>query len=138
MRMIKTVWCITFYVSDLRKAKKFYEEILCLEKKYEYSSYVGFECGGVEIGLVPKPEKEQKASQTSPSIEFLVDNVDKVYKDLKSKGVKFIKELHDETWGGRQATFTDPDGHILEIAQINWEKYFSVSAKGAQKSREST
>jgi metallothiol transferase len=138
MRMIKTVWCITFYVSDLRKAKKFYEEILCLEKKYEYSSYVGFECGGVEIGLIPRPQEEQKASQTSPSIEFLVDNVDKVYKDLKSKGVKFIKELHDEPWGGRQATFTDPDGHILEIAQINWEKYFSVSAKGAQKSREST
>jgi metallothiol transferase len=136
--MIKTVWCITFYVSDLGKAKKFYEEILCLEKKYEYSSYVGFECGGVEIGLIPKPEGEQKASQTSPSIEFLVDNVDKVYKDLKSKGVKFIKELHDEPWGGRQATFTDPDGHILEIAQVSWEKYFSVSAKGAQKSREST
>lgn len=104
-----------------------------LEKKYEYSSYVGFECGGVEIGLIPKPEGEQKASQTSPSVEFLVDNVDKVYKDLKSKGVKFIKELHDEPWGGRQATFTDPDGHILEIAQISWEKYFSVSAKGAQK-----
>ena len=136
--MIKTIWCITFYVSDLRKAKKFYEEILGLEKKYEYSSYVGFECGGVEIGLIPKPEGEQKASQTSPSVEFLVDNVDKVYKELKSKGVKFIKELHDEPWGGRQATFTDPDDHILEIAQINWEKYFSVSAKGAQKSREST
>ena len=136
--MIKTVWCITFYVSDLRKAKKFYEEILGLEKKYEYSSYVGFECGGVEIGLIPKPQGEQKASQTSPSVEFLVDNVDKVYNDLKSKGVKFIKELHDEAWGGMQATFTDPDDHILEIAQINWEKYFSVSAKGAQKSREST
>ena len=133
MRMIKTVWCITFYVSDLGKAKKFYEEILGLEKKYEFSSYVGFECGGVEIGLIPKPEGEQKASHTSPSVEFLVDNVDKVYNDLKSKGVKFIKELHDEPWGGKQATFTDPDGHILEIAQISWKKYFSVSAKGAQK-----
>ncbi len=131
--MIKTVWCITFYVSDLGKAKKFYEKILGLEKKYEYSSYVGFECGGVEIGLIPKPESEQKASQTSPSVEFLVDNVDKVYEDLKSKGVKFTKELHDEPWGGKQATFTDPDGHILEIAQINWEKYFNISAKGAQK-----
>jgi len=130
--MIKTVWCITFYVSDLRKAKKFYEEILGLEKKYEFSSYVGFECGGVEIGLIPKPQGEQKASQTSPSVEFLVDNVDKVYKDLKSKGVKFIKELHDESWGGKQATFTDPDDHILEIAQISWKKYFSVSAKGAK------
>jgi catechol 2,3-dioxygenase-like lactoylglutathione lyase family enzyme len=134
--MIKTVWCITFYVSDLRKAKKFYEEILGLEKKYEYSSYVGFECGGVEIGLIPKPQKEQKTSETSPSVEFLVDDVDRTYSELKSKGVKFIKELHDEPWGGRQATFTDPDGHVLEIAQIDWEKYFKVSAKGAQKSRE--
>jgi catechol 2,3-dioxygenase-like lactoylglutathione lyase family enzyme len=131
--MIKTVWCITFYVSNLRKAKKFYEEILGLEKKYEFSSYVGFECGGVEIGLIPKPEGEQKASQTSPSVEFLVDNVDKVYEELKSKGVEFIKELHDEPWGGKQATFTDPDGNILEIAQISWEKYFIVSAKGAHK-----
>jgi lactoylglutathione lyase len=131
--MIKTVWCITFYVSDLKKAKKFYQETLGLEKKYEYSSYVGFECGGVEIGLIPKPKGEQKASQTSPSVEFLVDNVDKAYEELKSKGVKFIKELHDEAWGGRQATFTDPDGHVLEIAQINWEKYFDISVKGAKK-----
>jgi len=131
--MIKTVWCITFYVSDLGKAKKFYEKTLGLEKKYEYSSYVGLECGGVEIGLIPTPESKQKTSQKSPSVEFLVDDVDKVYKDLKSKGVKFTKELHNEVWGGRQATFTDPDGHVLEIAQISWEKYFSISAKGAQK-----
>ncbi|RJS82183.1 VOC family protein, partial [Candidatus Bathyarchaeota archaeon] len=51
--MIKTVWCVTFYVSDLKRAAKFYEETLGLEKKYEFSSYVGFECGGVEIGLIP-------------------------------------------------------------------------------------
>ena len=113
--MIKTVWCITFYVSDLGKAKKFYEEVLCLEKKYEYSSYVGFECGGVEIGLIPKPEEEQKASQTSPSIEFLVDNVDKVYKKLKSKGVKFIKELHDEPWGGRLIMQLFNEFHTLTL-----------------------
>lgn len=120
--MIKTVWCITFYVSNLKKAAKFYEEILGLEKKYEYSSYVGFECDGVEIGLIPKLTEGQKVSPLSPSVEFLVDDVEKVYKELKKKGVKFIKELHDEPWGGRQATFTDTDGNILEIAQINWEK----------------
>jgi len=134
--MIKTVWSITFYVSDLRRAAKFYEEILGLEKKYEYSSYVGFECGGVEIGLIPKPKEELRLSQMSPSVEFLVDDVDKVYDELKQKGVKFTEELHDEPWGGRQATFTDPDGNILEITQINWEKYFSVSAEGAKKKRE--
>jgi catechol 2,3-dioxygenase-like lactoylglutathione lyase family enzyme len=131
--MIKTVWCITFYVSDLKKAKEFYEKTLGLEKKYEYSSYVGFECGGIEIGLIPKLEKEQKVNPSSPSVEFLVDNIEKACEALKRKGVKFIKELHDEPWGGKQATFADPDGNILEITQINWEKYFSVAAEGAKK-----
>ena len=131
--MIKTVWCITFYVSDLEKAAEFYEETLGLEKKYGYSSYVGFECGGVEIGLIPKLAGRQKVNPLSPSVEFLVDDVEKVYKELKNKGVKIIKELHEEPWGGKQATFTDPDGNILEIAQINWKKYFTVSAEGAKK-----
>ena len=131
--MIKTVWSITFHVSNLEKAAKFYEETLGLEKKYEYSSYVGFECGGVEIGLTPKLREGQKASTASPSVEFLVDDVEKVYRELKNKGVKFIKELHEEPWGGKQATFTDPDGNILEITQINWKKYFTVSAEGADR-----
>jgi catechol 2,3-dioxygenase-like lactoylglutathione lyase family enzyme len=131
--MIKTVWSITFYVSNLKQAAKFYEEILGLEKKYEYTSYVGFECGGVEIGLIPKPKERRKSSLLSPSVEFLVDNVDKVYNELKRKRVKIIKELHNEPWGGREATFTDPDGNILEIVQIDWKKYFSISAKGAKK-----
>ena len=131
--MIKTVWSITFHVSNLEKEAKFYEETLGLEKKYEYSSYVGFECGGVEIGLTPKLKEGQKVSPVSPSVEFLVDDVEKVYRELKNKGVKFVKELHEEPWGGKQATFTDLDGNILEIAQINWKKYFAVSAEGADR-----
>jgi len=130
--MIKTVWCIALCVSNLEKAAKFYEEILGLERKYEYSSYVGFECGGVEIGLTPKLSEGQKILPVSPSVEFLVDDVDKVSRELKKKGVKFIKELHEEPWGGKQATFTDPDGNLLEITQINWKKYFAVSAEGAK------
>jgi catechol 2,3-dioxygenase-like lactoylglutathione lyase family enzyme len=129
--MIKTVWCITFYVSDLKKAKRFYEKTLGLEKKYEYSSYVGFECGGVEIGLIPKLEKGQKVGPLSPPVEFIVDDVERVYNELKQKGVNFVKELHEEPWGGKQATFTDPDGNVLEIVQIDWKKYFDVAAKGS-------
>jgi len=132
--MIKTVWCVTFYVSGLERAKRFYEETLGLEKKYEYSSYVGFECGGVEVGLIPKLEEGQKVSPLSPPVDLLVDDVERVYNELKQKGVKFIEELHEEPWGGRRAAFTDPDGNVLEIVQINWEKYFDVAAKGAKKS----
>ncbi|MEM2249593.1 MAG: VOC family protein [Candidatus Bathyarchaeia archaeon] len=136
MNTIKTVWCITFYVSDLKKATQFYEKVLGLEKKYEYSSYVGFECGGVEIGLIPRLKEGERVASISPSVEFLVDDVENFCNELKSKSVKFVKDLHEEPWGGKQATVMDPDGNILEIVQINWEKYFSVSAEGAKKKRE--
>jgi len=86
--MIKTVWSITFYVSDLKKATRFYEETLGLEK-YAFSSYVGFEYGGVEIGLIPK-QKEQQSHDSSPTVELLVDDADKVCNQLKAKGVKFV------------------------------------------------
>lgn len=127
--MIKTVWSITLTVSDLERSKKFYEDVLGLNKKYEYSSYVGFECGGVEIGLRPKASIE--IGKDSASIQFLVDDVDKEYRRLIGKGVEFINEPHDEPWGGRQASFHDPDGNILEITEINWKKYFKVSLEGA-------
>lgn len=130
--MIKTVWCVTFCVSDLDRASRFYEETMGLEKKYQYSSYVGFECGGVEIGLIPKLEG-QRVSQPSASVEFLVDDVERFCTELKGKGVRFVEELHEEPWGGRQASFTDPDGNALQIAQIDWEKYFAISATGAKK-----
>ena len=131
--MIKTVWCVTFCVSDLDRASRFYEETLGLEKKYKYSSYVGLECGGLEIGLIPKSAEGQNAIQPSVSVEFLVDDVEKFCSELKRKGVRFIEELHEEPWGGRQASFTDPDGNILQIVQIDWEKYFAVSATGAKR-----
>ena len=126
--MIERIWGVTFYVSDLKKATTFYEEILGLEKKYEYSSYVGFDCGGVEIGLIPK--KGIETTEDMPRVELLVENVDSASEILKRKGVKFVTEPHDEAWGGREATLLDPDGNILDIMQINWEKYFNVATKG--------
>lgn len=128
--MIKSVWGITLPVSDLKKAVAFYEKILKLNKKYEYSSYAGFQCGGVEIGL-RLGRKEKSRIDDEPSVEFFVDDVDAAYQELKRKGVNFVKKPHDEPWGGREASFSDPDGNLLEIMQVDWKKYFEVSLKGA-------
>jgi len=127
--LIKTIWSITLNVSNLEGSKKFYEEVLELDKKYEYSSYVGFECGGVEIGLRPRGSVE--IGRDAASIQFLVEDVEEEYQKLVSKGVKFTAEPHDEPWGGRQVSFRDPDGNLLEITEINWKKYFKVSLEGA-------
>jgi len=131
--LIKTMWSITLSVSNLEKSKKFYEDILGLNKKYEYPSYVGFECGGVEIGLRPKSSVE--IGKDAASIQFLVNDVDREYQELIGKGVEFTSKPHDEPWGGRQASFRDPDGNLLEITEINWKKYFKASLEGATERR---
>lgn len=129
--MINNVRCITLSVSDLKTAVDFYEKTLGFNKKYEYPSYAGFQCGGVEIGLRPGRKKKERI-EDAPSIEFFVDNVDAAYETPKKKGVNFVKEPHDEPWGGREASFLDLDGNLLEIVQISWKKYFEVSVKGAK------
>ncbi len=123
--MIKRIWDVTFTVSDLRRAIWFYEEVLGLQKKYEFKDYAGFDCGGVEIGLktwggLEKPRKGE------PCVNFLVEDVDEVYKTLRQRGVAFLKDPDDTPWGGRIALFTDPDGNLLQITQIDWKRYFAA------------
>jgi len=125
--VIKRIWDVTFTVSDLRRAIWFYEEVLGLQKKYEFKDYAGFDCGGVEIGLktwggLEKPRKGE------PCVNFLVEDVDEVYKTLRQRGVAFLKDPDDTPWGGRIALFTDPDGNLLQITQIDWKRYFAACA----------
>ena len=127
--MLLRVWDVTFTVSNLERAVDFYEHILKLPKKYQYTTYAGFDCGGLEIGLAPG---EGPADQTGmPCLSFMVRDVDAVYQTLCGRGVRFLKEPHDTAWGSRIALFTDPDGNVLQLVQIDWPRYFSVSANAA-------
>ncbi|OQX92436.1 MAG: hypothetical protein B6D58_02940 [candidate division Zixibacteria bacterium 4484_95] len=74
--MIKRIWDITLTVSDLGRAVSFYENILGLQKKYEFRDYAGFDCGGVEIGLKTWGELE-KPRKGEPCINFIVDDIDR-------------------------------------------------------------
>ncbi|MBM4465582.1 MAG: VOC family protein [Chloroflexi bacterium] len=124
--MITRVWDVTFTVADLERAADFYENVLGLQKKYQFSTYAGFDCGGVEIGLVPG--RTTDVQEDTPCMDFLVRDVDEVYQTLCERGVRFLKEPHDTLWGSRIALFTDPDGNVLQLVQIDWPKYFAVCA----------
>ena len=45
-----------------------------------------------------------------------VEDVDAVCSELAAKGVKLLNGPIDREWGMRTASFTDPDGHIWEVA----------------------
>ncbi|RLG43649.1 MAG: hypothetical protein DRN92_09105 [Thermoproteota archaeon] len=124
--MILRVWDVTFTVSDLERAVDFYERVLGLSKKYQFSTYAGFDCGGVEIGLIPgTPAGEQEGA---PCVDFLVRDVDAAYRTLRERGVRFLKKPHDTPWGGRIALFADPDGNVLQLVQIDWPRYLAACA----------
>jgi len=104
--MIEKVYHMNFPVSDLKRAITFYENVLGLKKTGEWPNYATFDVGGVQFGLQPRGKLE---------IFLTVDNIDKAYKELREKGVRFLSEPKDEHWGARAATFVDPDGNKFTI-----------------------
>ena len=104
--MIEKVYHINFPVSDLKRAITFYENVLGLKKTGEWPNYATFDVGGVQFGLQPHGKLE---------IFLTVDNIDKAYKELREKGLRFLSEPKDKHWGARAATFVDPDGNKFTI-----------------------
>jgi len=102
--MIEKIENITFPVKDLKKAVSFYENVLGLKKRDEWSNYATFNIGDMMLGLDPESKDEIDVFMT-------VANVDQEYKTLKEKGVQFVTEPKDQYWGGRTAMFKDPDGN---------------------------
>jgi len=120
---IKGIPYIRIGVSDLKKSVSFYQDILGLEKMIEWPTGAIFDIAGVALGV---------ESKAKPDICLLVDDVDKAYRNLKDKGVKFVTEPKDQPWGGRAATFVDPDGNIFVIESFECK----VCGKSCQSYRE--
>jgi len=102
--VIEKIENLTLRVSDLKKAVDFYEKVLGLKKRDEWSNYATFNIGDMMLGLDPDPKGEL-------DIFMRVASVDEEYKILKQRGVQFITEPKDQYWGGRTAKFVDPDGN---------------------------
>ncbi len=110
-------------VSDVARARKFYEQLVGLIPKEEYAGGVIYECGGTEAFLYPTPNAgTSKASQAF----WHVDDVEAEVRELKARGVVFeeynmpgITTQNSIATGGgaRTAWFKDTEGNILAISQ---------------------
>jgi predicted enzyme related to lactoylglutathione lyase len=110
-------------VSDVARARKFYEKTLGLEPKMEYAGGVVYECGGTEVFMYPTPNAgTSKASQAF----WQVADVEAEVAELKARGVVFeeyempgIKMKNSIATGGgaKTAWFKDTEGNILAVSQ---------------------
>ena len=111
-------------VSDVARARRFYEEKVGLKPKQEYAGGVVYECGkGSWVFMYPSPGAgTSKASTAFWAVEDVVAEV----AALKSRGVTFeeydlpgIKTVGSIATGGgaRTAWFKDTEGNTLAISQ---------------------
>jgi len=116
---------ITLFVADPRISKAFYERVFEAQKLFEDDNSVAFSFAGAVINLLAlsaAPELISPASVaaedggSSAQITIAVDDVDATCAELEDKGVVLLNGPMDRPWGIGTASFSDPDGHIWDIA----------------------
>ena len=111
---------ITIIASDFKKSLNFYTKTLGFKLVQNFDDkYASIEAQGLSIGIHPKEENhlQPKPGNTEGiQIGFAVDNIKEATKELKSKGVKFTKDIFDDGWGFL-AIFSDPDSNTLYIGE---------------------
>jgi predicted enzyme related to lactoylglutathione lyase len=105
-------------VTDIDKGKKYYNDILGLKLKFDFSDkgMIVFKVGDQEPAIILKDLK--KFPDIKPTIWFVVDDVKKEYETLKKKDVNFISEPF-EIQTGMAVEFEDPFGNRLGITDYS-------------------
>lgn len=117
-----------FSVDDLAIAKKFYEETLGIKVGVQEGMGFQLHLPGERVVFIYPKENHQSATFTI--LNFVVEDIDAVVKELSARGVEFevYKEgpPQDETgilrgrsvhMGPDIAWFKDPAGNILSVLQ---------------------
>lgn len=113
--------------SKLAETKAFYTQTLGFGVTFENEFYLLLHTpgGGSEISfLLPgHPSQQQlfhKAFQGQGMyLTIEVDDVDKLYKELKNKGVQIEIDIRDEPWGDRHFAIQDPNGIGIDLVKYS-------------------
>jgi predicted enzyme related to lactoylglutathione lyase len=111
-------------VSDVARARRFYEQKVGLRAKEEYAGGVIYECGeGSWVFMYPSAGAATSKASTA---FWAVDDVEAEVRELKARGVVFeeydtpgIKTVNSiaTAGGAKTAWFKDTEGNILAMSQ---------------------
>jgi catechol 2,3-dioxygenase-like lactoylglutathione lyase family enzyme len=128
---------ITLGVRNFEASKKFYAETLGWKISRPQEGVAFFQAGGVVLALYPRGMLAEDAVVSAEGNGFsgiaLAYNarseseVDEIISDLKSKGVKIVKEPQKVFWGGYSSYFADPDDYLWEVA---YNPFFPFDEQG--------
>ncbi len=123
---LKSVGAITLFVEDPRRSQSFYEEVFDLPVIWEDANSAVFRFENTIVNLLKISAARDLIEPGSVAggaagsrfqLTVWVDDADAVSAELAKRGVELLNGPMNREWGVRTASFTDPDGHIWEIAQ---------------------
>jgi lactoylglutathione lyase len=124
-RWMKSIEVITLFVEDLQQSKLFYQDVFGLSVYFEDEDSAVFDFGNMGINLLKNSAAHEliepavvAGREAGSRFQFTVhvDDVDAVCAELNKRGVKLLNGPMNRPWGIRTASFTDPGGHVWEIA----------------------
>jgi catechol 2,3-dioxygenase-like lactoylglutathione lyase family enzyme len=129
---------VTLAVSDLARARKFYESGFGWKVSLEsQGDIVFFQLGGVVLALYSRDLLAADANVSPNGAGFrgvtLAHNVReksdvaKILEDARAAGAKIVRPAQDALWGGHSGYFADLDGHLWEVA---WNPQFRLNERG--------
>ena len=123
---LKNVGAITLFVEDVQKSKLFYQDIFDVKMVYEDEQSAALDFGNTIINLLELPEARDlikpavvanREAGSHFQLTIWVNDADAACAELDARGVPLLNGPMNREWGMRTASFTDPDGHIWEVAQ---------------------
>jgi lactoylglutathione lyase len=123
---LKSVGAVTVFVEDPQRSKAFYQEVFEVPLLFEDDSSAAFQFENTIINLLATPAAHELIAPGAVGgrddgaryqFTIWVEDADAVIEQLAARGVELLNGPIDREWGLRTAAFTDPDGHIWEVAQ---------------------
>jgi catechol 2,3-dioxygenase-like lactoylglutathione lyase family enzyme len=122
---LKSVGAITMFIEDVQRSKAFYERVFDVQPVYEDENAVAFKFDNTIVNLLRTSEAPGLIGPATVAgrdagsrfqLTIWVDDTDAVCVELSARGVALLNGPIDREWGLRTAAFTDPDGHVWEVA----------------------
>jgi catechol 2,3-dioxygenase-like lactoylglutathione lyase family enzyme len=131
---------VTLGVDDLDRARRFYEDGLGWRRGNDDAGVAFYQLPGMVLALWSRQALAEDAGLSADvgrgdgfggvALAFNAreaDEVDRVIGEAERAGAKILKRPAKTFWGGYSGYFSDPDGHVWEVAH---NPFWRIDAEG--------
>ena len=124
-RMLWYLGYMVLFVDDFEAMVTFYAQKVGLPIRLRAEGYAEFAVEGAKLAIMTRARVMEMAGADhalrpangahESSVTILVEDVDRVHRELAERGVAFLGTPTDRPWGQRTVLFRDPEGHLIEL-----------------------